>query len=170
MRAYSCLLLASLAAASGCALDDDDDGDDLRCVSDEPPTTTVVRRDPARGICVEITTTICDPSCQECPDQAHDAPANEWGLCESECTGLPEGGCHAQDGCYAAYLEDPASDPPQYQGCWQITSWGSSATSCDAFDAYDCAERDGCALYYVVAPQDATLLMFERCAAEPALP
>jgi hypothetical protein len=169
MRLHACIALTSLAATSGCGFYFDDNGDvDLVC-GGEAPAYTENRRDPSRGVCVTYTEYTCEPGCGRCSDDpdSSGASVNNWGACESDCTGLSESTCLAATGCYAAYIEDPAADgAAEYAGCWLTSTATYASGRCVELSAYDCAERDDCSLYYVEQTQEVTFTSFNRCGPE----
>jgi hypothetical protein len=170
--AISTILFAALSASTaGCVFftDDNDHIKEPPCLDGvRAPTDSIRLRNPDNGQCVDTGYTYCDSECGPCPEPGlgQGAAAN-WGKCESECTGLAEGVCLGTDGCFAAYVEDPAADgPPEFEGCWQVSPYGYSSGSCEGMSASACAERDDCSLYYVDIVQDGTYLSFNRCETE----
>lgn len=114
----------------------------------------------------------------------------DWGLCQSECTGLDEQSCQDAAGCRAAYVSDcPANadcDGVTYAffECWQVSQSGPIQGTCDGLDAWECSRHDDCVAQHFAGTdcEDAAgdqptipcegrvdpdaIGRFERCAAE----
>lgn len=172
MRSSIASLLASLAllGVSGCVFYADDDDECLYGGSGAEATGDgaadpfqVGQRNPESGECEYFGggggdgggDGGCDPRCGECPPLADRAPEPaqpSWGFCESECTGLDEAGCLAENGCRAIYIErcigpddsDCASDH-FFAECWSTDMTGPiQGGGCAELDAFTCSQHDDC--------------------------
>jgi hypothetical protein len=172
MRAYLGLLCIALGAMLGAGCDLYFSGDDDPCANVDygyggAPGIAYELRDPATGQCVPGPGGYpypCDDRCGPCP-LAGEAAQPDMAACYGYCDGLDEASCQATDGCYAAYLDDPAIDTVnEYWGCWQTAPSGPVQGRCDGLDAHECSRHDDCTAHYAGGTYGAK---FEACAPEP---
>jgi hypothetical protein len=173
MRAVNIFAALALVAVSGCDLYFGG-GDDDVCAYRAALTPVPQYRDPYTGLCQPFGDGAhCEPdACGYCTEPATDE-LPDWGMCNSECSGLDEQTCFATAGCFAALIQDPYGDEgPQFWGCWDSAPSGPIQGECALLSAHDCSRHDDCVAVYNawsgVESADGTNSSFTYCAPEPA--